>query len=124
MPIPFTCPHCGVTMTVADQYAGQSGPCARCGGAITIPRPSGSAAPAPARGAIGQAASNCPYCGAEMQWGAILGDRYALKWQPAEQPKLLGIWSTGHSIGEKGLLSRASASGFRCAQCQKIIVEG
>ena len=37
MPIPFTCPHCGLVTTVADQYAGQSGPCSRCGKPITIP---------------------------------------------------------------------------------------
>ena len=37
MPIPFTCPHCGTTTDVADQYAGQSGPCVRCGKPITIP---------------------------------------------------------------------------------------
>jgi prepilin-type processing-associated H-X9-DG protein len=37
MPIQFTCPHCGATKNVADQYAGQTGPCAECGETITIP---------------------------------------------------------------------------------------
>ncbi len=37
MPIPFTCPHCGLETTVADQYAGQTGPCSRCGKPITVP---------------------------------------------------------------------------------------
>lgn len=37
MPIQFTCPHCGVTKTVADEYAGQTGPCAECGQKVTIP---------------------------------------------------------------------------------------
>ena len=37
MPIQFTCPHCGKTTEVADQYAGSSGPCAGCGRTITIP---------------------------------------------------------------------------------------
>ncbi|MBL8830110.1 MAG: DUF1559 domain-containing protein [Planctomycetaceae bacterium] len=37
MPISFTCPHCGQSTTVADQYAGQTGPCASCGKPITIP---------------------------------------------------------------------------------------
>jgi len=37
MPISFTCPHCGKQTSVADQYAGQSGPCAGCGQKITIP---------------------------------------------------------------------------------------
>jgi prepilin-type processing-associated H-X9-DG protein len=39
MPISFTCPHCGKQTSVADQYAGQSGPCAGCGQKITIPDP-------------------------------------------------------------------------------------
>ena len=37
MPVHFTCPHCGNTTDVAEQYAGQSGPCARCGKTITVP---------------------------------------------------------------------------------------
>jgi hypothetical protein len=37
MPIAFSCPHCGKSTTVAEQYAGQSGPCAACGQTITIP---------------------------------------------------------------------------------------
>lgn len=41
MPISFTCPHCQNSMSVADQFAGQSGPCAKCGQPITIPFPGG-----------------------------------------------------------------------------------
>jgi hypothetical protein len=37
MPIPFSCPHCGNQSNVAEQYAGQTGPCAGCGQKITIP---------------------------------------------------------------------------------------
>jgi prepilin-type processing-associated H-X9-DG protein len=37
MPIPFTCPYCGAKTDVAEQYAGQSGPCAACGKTITVP---------------------------------------------------------------------------------------
>lgn len=37
MPFPFTCPHCGTRTVVADQYAGQTGPCAKCGQPVTIP---------------------------------------------------------------------------------------
>lgn len=37
MPLSFTCPHCGHQSNVADQYAGQTGPCAGCGKTITIP---------------------------------------------------------------------------------------
>lgn len=41
MPIPFTCPYCGNQTDVAEQYAGQSGPCVRCGKIITVPLPQG-----------------------------------------------------------------------------------
>src|SRR4029079_12683704 len=37
MPIPYSCPHCGKQFSVAEQYAGQTGPCAACGKPITIP---------------------------------------------------------------------------------------
>jgi type II secretory pathway pseudopilin PulG len=39
MPISYSCPHCSKQFSVADQYAGQSGPCAACGQTITIPFP-------------------------------------------------------------------------------------
>src|SRR5690348_349653 len=48
--IPFTCPHCGKFMEVADQYAGQSGPCASCGKPVTIPMAAPSAFAATAYG--------------------------------------------------------------------------
>ncbi len=44
MPIQFSCPACGKQTTVADQYAGQSGPCAGCGKPVTIPFAAGQAA--------------------------------------------------------------------------------
>jgi prepilin-type processing-associated H-X9-DG protein len=47
MPISFDCPHCGKHFDVADQYAGQTGPCQACGSTITIPLPSKSFAEAP-----------------------------------------------------------------------------
>lgn len=37
MPIPFACPYCGKQTVVADQYAGQSGPCSGCGKDVTVP---------------------------------------------------------------------------------------
>lgn len=37
MAIPFSCPHCGASSQVADQYAGMTGPCAQCGQQIAIP---------------------------------------------------------------------------------------
>ena len=37
MPISFTCPHCGTTTSVADEFAGMTGPCAHCGQTISVP---------------------------------------------------------------------------------------
>jgi hypothetical protein len=37
MAINYSCPHCGKQFNVADQYAGQTGPCAACGQTMTIP---------------------------------------------------------------------------------------
>ena len=37
MPIQFSCPHCHESVSVADEYAGQTGPCRACGNQITIP---------------------------------------------------------------------------------------
>jgi hypothetical protein len=45
MPIPFTCPHCGAQTNVAEQYAGQTGPCAACGKTITVPPLPGTPGP-------------------------------------------------------------------------------
>ena len=49
MPIPFTCPHCGVETTVAEQFAGRSGPCAHCGRTIGV-APDGAASEGAAAG--------------------------------------------------------------------------
>ena len=56
MPIQFACPHCGKQTTVADQYAGQSGPCAGCGKAVTVPFSSASAYSGPSSSGAGTAA--------------------------------------------------------------------
>src|SRR5262245_9461596 len=50
MPIAYSCPHCGKQFSVADQYAGQSGPCAGCGKPITVPLPVGAPGMAPPAG--------------------------------------------------------------------------
>ena len=36
MPVSFTCPHCVRQTWVAEQYIGQSGPCAGCGKVVTV----------------------------------------------------------------------------------------
>lgn len=48
MSIQFTCPNCGKQTVVADQFAGQTGPCSGCGKPVSIPYGvSGSAYAAP-----------------------------------------------------------------------------
>jgi prepilin-type processing-associated H-X9-DG protein len=42
VPIHFVCPHCAAVTEIAEKYAGQTGPCAHCGKAITIPIPGGN----------------------------------------------------------------------------------
>jgi prepilin-type processing-associated H-X9-DG protein len=37
MPITFTCPSCGQSSVVGDEYGGQTGPCRACGATVTIP---------------------------------------------------------------------------------------
>jgi hypothetical protein len=37
MPIPFHCPSCRAFTEVADEHAGQSGACKKCGDTITVP---------------------------------------------------------------------------------------
>src|SRR6478736_2456891 len=56
MPIQFSCPHCGKHTTVADQYAGQSGPCAGCGKPVTVPFSSSPAYSGPTSSSAGAAA--------------------------------------------------------------------
>src|SRR5436853_460824 len=53
MLIPYSCPHCGKQFSVAEQYAGQTGPCAACGMPITIPLAGGGHAFAPQAAAAG-----------------------------------------------------------------------
>ncbi|MEX0700538.1 MAG: PF20097 family protein [Planctomycetales bacterium] len=65
----------------------------------------------------------CPYCGNVMERGAVLGDRYRLKWLPADKPLTLGIWALdGQPIGEGGAFSRPRVDGQSCVSCGKIIV--
>jgi type II secretory pathway pseudopilin PulG len=53
MPIAYSCPHCGKQFSVAEQYAGQTGPCAACGKPITIPLAQNTYAPTGGGGGSG-----------------------------------------------------------------------
>ena len=60
MPISFRCPHCGTTTEVADQFAGQSGPCKSCGNTVTIPLGSEAAGSSFPGGAYGKPPAPLP----------------------------------------------------------------
>ena len=62
MAIAFSCPHCGAKTNVADQYAGQTGPCSACGQMVTVPIPGG---------AMGMSAA--PSSGGGMSTGVVIG---------------------------------------------------
>lgn len=66
MPISFTCPHCGASTVVADQYAGQTGPCSKCGQSITIP------SAARVGGAQGFSPTESPR-GSKLPWIILIG---------------------------------------------------
>jgi type II secretory pathway pseudopilin PulG len=53
MPIAYSCPHCGRQYSVAEQFAGQTGPCASCGKPITIPLSGPGTVYAPAKSGSG-----------------------------------------------------------------------
>lgn len=52
MPILFVCPHCKTKSNVADNFAGQSGPCAACGKTVTIPYPGSTSGSGGGSGAL------------------------------------------------------------------------
>ncbi len=52
MAITFTCPHCGASTQVGEQFAGQTGPCKSCGQKVTVPVPAGMV-PAPTTSSSG-----------------------------------------------------------------------
>ena len=75
MPLQFTCPHCGVRTQVADQFAGQTGPCRQCGRTVTVPHLRaglGSGVQAPRTHGVA-----CPRCGGQSNrpgpWPWYLG---------------------------------------------------
>jgi prepilin-type processing-associated H-X9-DG protein len=53
MTISFTCPSCGQTSVVGDEYAGQTGPCRACGQTVTIPFAKPGFTPPPSSGGSG-----------------------------------------------------------------------
>jgi hypothetical protein len=79
MPITFQCPHCELSLTVKDHFAGRTGPCPKCKNKITVPGAAEETAkgppPAGPAGPNGEAASPAPAApDFEDQAAALLGD--------------------------------------------------
>jgi type II secretory pathway pseudopilin PulG len=73
MPIAYSCPHCGKQFSVAEQYAGQTGPCAACGKPMTIPLVQNKFAPAAAASSgVGIAALLVGFGIAALMCGGVL----------------------------------------------------
>ncbi|MBJ8350304.1 PF20097 family protein [Streptococcus zalophi] len=67
----------------------------------------------------------CPKCHKEMTQGFIYGDRYALKWSPADKKALGGIWVTdGIKLKTNAkLLGRPKTVTFACETCDHLIID-
>jgi len=86
MPIAYSCPHCGKQFSVAEQYAGQTGPCAACGKPITIPVAQNTFAPAAAAGAgTGVGVLLAMLGGAALVCGGLLLALLLPAWQAAQE---------------------------------------
>jgi hypothetical protein len=130
------CP-CGRAIVVGAAQAGSQVAC-ECGQAVQVPsllKLKASAVDQPttaeikarelrAAVSVNLQDGHCPYCGQSMQAGAVLGDRYQLKWLPNDESLFMGVWAvTGEPIGEKGMLQRPKVRGLRCDQCRRIVLE-
>lgn len=101
MPIDFTCPHCGLATSVSDEYAGQTGPCARCGQSITIPSRA--------------AAWSCSRCGAAIAAGAPACDNCGLPFHTGRPPQDIGddpLLRMLIPVGRSGLAIAAGYAGL------------
>ena len=67
----------------------------------------------------------CPFCGGEMQTGAIKGQSFELAWFPeGKGPPKLGAWSkTGISLGPKSIWQAAAKAAYYCERCKKIVLD-
>ena len=65
----FSCPACGKTLNVRDEYAGKKARCPGCKEVLTVPH-SPEAADAATEQAVSET-STCPNCGASLAEGAV-----------------------------------------------------
>lgn len=65
----------------------------------------------------------CLYCEEEMEQGVINGDRYSLKWVPAEKDKGVLFQWISKGIKLSDTFADNSAEVFCCESCKKIIID-
>jgi len=65
----FSCPSCGKTLNVKDEFAGKKARCPGCKEVLTVPYAPEAAGPAAAQPAAQTSA--CPSCGGALAEGAV-----------------------------------------------------
>lgn len=66
----------------------------------------------------------CTKCENKMVPGNLLGDRYALKWMPADEKLILGIFAkNGISFKSSGLFGRPKVESFVCETCNTMLID-
>ncbi|MCR8969081.1 PF20097 family protein [Facklamia sp. 7083-14-GEN3] len=67
----------------------------------------------------------CPNCGSEMVKGNLIGDRYAIKWQPADKKLVAGIFANGGFAlkDNSSLFGRPKTEAYVCENCELLTVD-
>lgn len=67
----------------------------------------------------------CAKCENKMVAGNLLGDRYALKWMPADEKLMLGIFAKNNITFKNsgGLLGRPKVEAYVCQTCNTMTID-
>ena len=65
----------------------------------------------------------CPYCNEDMKLGVIHGDRYALKWIPAEKNKGVFLQTFVKGIKLTDNSGFNTIKSYLCDNCKKVIID-
>ncbi|MCE5278353.1 MAG: PF20097 family protein [Planctomycetaceae bacterium] len=67
----------------------------------------------------------CPFCGGPTESGELVGASHPLKWVPQDMGLTMGIWAFGCETVGTGWthLGRPKATGYRCENCRKIVLD-
>jgi hypothetical protein len=64
----------------------------------------------------------CPYCQKELVEGYIYGDRYSLKWLPADKKLFLGFARGAEVLPHVENSFRLKVRAYKCYECRKMII--